>query len=484
MDKGKQIFGKLILVGFLAVTLFAPYGEVFAQQGEILEKAECFEFLEPFSAIAEVSPEIASGLAGAQMRFFVTAKNENSFPIVDGAIYVKIFQKQANTTNAQKNGHNLVDQFFAKEGLSLKPMEVRKMDFLWTIPARAPGGEYLIYTYFVSGGKKFELDGIIHSDVISSGRTYFDIKGQVKSAVMLDRNNIKINNTKVSPVEEKIFAQDESVVFSVPIINQTSEAQEVKVTYELYKWNNSLGSQRVEVKEETVSLKAKEAKNLTYEAKDATYPAYYLVVKSQWKSFSSIVNLRFLRDGVDALRLGLLGVGSFPIKDVEGNSVFACMQNVGLKTPVQGKLELSLWDNADKLIKKYEYSGDFTNYPMGLKTGFAVPKGFDNFKVKAVLYDTEGKQADEAVLNYRCNEIDPTLCTKKEESPASPDSPMNPQKLMLFGGIGGGVIIIAVVILIILKRRKSGPPTNGPSSPTPVDYGNTGDSTHVEVGQS
>lgn len=484
---GKQFFGKLILVGFVLGAVIAPYGSAFAQSGEVLTKAECFEFLKPFTVSTEISPELATGLAGAQMRFFVTAKNQNTFPIIDGAIYVKVFKKQTVAKSAQENGEDLVDQFFAKEGLNLKAMESRKMDFLWTVPARAPQGDYIIRTYFVSGGKKFDLDGVSYSDSVSSGRTSFKVQSSMKASVALDRNNVKLNNVKTSPLGEKTFKKDGAVVFSAPLSNPTAEAQEVKVTYELYKWSNLLSSQRIDTKEETIVLKAKETKTLTYEAKDASYPVYYLVVKAQWKSFSSIVNVRFLREGVDALRLNLVGIGGFPIKDVEGNSVFVCAQNVGTKSAVAGKLELSLWDKSDKSIKKYDYSGDFDNFSMGLRTGFAVPKGFENFRVKAVLYDAEGKQVDEAELKYNCSEIDPTLCKQEPVTPAT-KPPMDTKTLMLYGGIAGAIVIIAIVILIVLKRRKSGPPPmSGPSSPTPmepINYGNQGDSTHVEVGQT
>ena len=72
----KQVVGKLILVGFVVGAIIAPYGSVFAQQGEILEKAVCSELLPPFSVTAEISPEMDRALAGVQMRFFVTVKNE------------------------------------------------------------------------------------------------------------------------------------------------------------------------------------------------------------------------------------------------------------------------------------------------------------------------------------------------------------------------------------------------------------------------
>ena len=116
---GKQFLGKLIVVGFVLGVIIAPYGSAFAQQGEILEKAECFDLLKPFTVGTEISPELATGLAGAQMRFFVTAKNQNTFPIIDGAIYVKVFKKQAIAANSQANGDILLDQFFAKDGLNL-----------------------------------------------------------------------------------------------------------------------------------------------------------------------------------------------------------------------------------------------------------------------------------------------------------------------------------------------------------------------------
>lgn len=455
--KGEKLAKKLILVGVVFLAAGTMAGLVYAQgtpaQNESLTATSCSDLIKPFSINVEINPELTQTLAGSQMRFFATVTNSNEFPIINGEVYVKIFQKQTDVTKTSQNGNFLVDQFFAKENLNLKAKEAKKIDFLWTVPAWATGGDYLIYSYFV-GSKRFELAGLPYTDIISSGRAEFRVMSEIKKAIILDRNGVKINDKSYALFGLTSFTKDEPITVKVPLQNPTGEKQTVVINYELYSWNNLLSSQKIDSKQETIDLKAGETKVLTYQVADSKYPFYYFVAGTKWKDASSILDLGLSRVGIDSPRLGLSTVTNFPIKAGEKNTVFLCIQNVGTSDSIGGKVDVSLLDEQGSPIKQYSYIGEIKNELMALKTEFTADKNYNKFTIKTLVSDSQGKLVDSTEQKYSCQTIDPTSCTKEVDATTTPPqtSPSSGTK-MLYLLIGLGVVIVGVVVLIIFKRR-------------------------------
>ncbi len=492
-----KILKKLALVGMVVVSLLTFNQAVFAQQPEALTPFECSDLYKFGSVKVDINPETTATLAGAKARFFLKITNENDYPIVDGSVYVKIFEKQSSADNSQKNGGFLVDQFFAKEGLPLKAKESKSLDFLWTVPAWLPAGDYYAFTYFQSA-KKMNLQGLTFTDDIAGGRTDFVVKSQFKNSVGFDRNNVKLNDKNyifINPPAR--VSKDQEVTIKIPVQNPTSEKQSAVITYELYFWDGLTSSQKIETKQDTVELNPRETKYTSYVTNNNQYPVYYLVAKSKWKDVSSILDMRFVREGINRGRVNFQGVTKFPVRGGEANTIFACVHNTApddqsslyetttysngakgegdaiVESKINGKLELSLLDKDGEVVKKYAYTGSITGEIMGFKADLVPDKNYDNFRVKASLFDDQSKLMDEVVLKYNCGDIDQTKCsvTAATNGTESPTQQGGRKVNLVYAYIVAGLLVIIVIAVIVIKKRKSATgdyvdPNNFPGGPT------------------
>lgn len=480
-NRMKKVLTKISVAVFL-VSAFIPFlGH--AQQETPLTPTECFDYYKFGSVSVDINPALEQTVSGAQMRFYLTVTNQNDYPIVDGSIYVKIFQKQTDSKNAQMNGSFLVDQFFAKEGIALDAKEVKNFELLWNVPAWAPTGNYMAFSYFESA-KKFNLLGLTFTDDITGSRAAFDVKGDFKKSVGLDRNNVKVNSNKYSfalpPLQ---FSKDEPLTVQIPILNPTKEKQETSVTYDLYFWDGLASGQKLGTKNENVTLNPGETKTLSYQLTDNKYPVYYLVVKSKWHDFSSILDIRTVRQDISRPRINFVGTTAFPIRKGVASTIFACIHDTtptlfdaqdASSTPKAGavKLELSLLDNEKNLVQKYVYNGEVGSNIIGFKADLAPVNGYDNFGIKASLYDNQNKLLDEANLKYDCGEINKDKCLSKDQLPAATTTPpasSGPIK-PIYLYVVLGIIVIGIAVTIMIRTRKKLPmePPTGPPPTIPT----------------
>ncbi len=454
----KKIF--LVLLALVSMAVL-PIGTK-AQQPESLTPVDCFDFYKFGSVQINISPKITKSLSGTDMDFSIGVANENTYPIIDGSVYIKIFQKQKDLKLAQKNGDFLIDQFFAKEGMTLDARQATNFDFIWRVPAWAPTGDYLAVAYFQSA-KKFNLMGLTFTDDIKGNQVGFSITSDFKNSVAWDKNGVKINNKDylfAAPIPR--LGKDGKIKISAPLRNPTKQNQKAEISFDVYFWDGLLSSQRVETKKETVDLAPGETKTVTYEVIDNKYPAYFLVAKSKWNDFSSIINVRFAREGIDRPRINFPALTKFPLKKGETATIFSCIHDVGTAGVVSGKLEIKLLDEKGTIIKNSTYSGDITDGMMGFKTDFIAQNDLDVATIKASLFDAKNLLVDEVEMKYDCQEIDPAKCLNKGTEPVSSSSDSSSTKpffgdssYLIYGLIGIGAAIIIVIFILIRKRKRN-----------------------------
>jgi len=437
---------------FILMVGFVFGGASLANAEEALQPAECSEFYVFGNVEVDIRPQVDKVVSGSQARFYLTVTNKNNFPIVDGSVYIKIAQKQTDLEQAQSNGGFIIDQFLVKEGIALDANEVKEYDFLWSVPLWSPSGNYTAYTYFQSA-KKFDLLGLSFSDDVVGGGTSFSIESDLSKSVWLDKNNAELNGVEYNfAAPPPILGSEKPVTAKILLKNPTNAKQETTVTYRLYQWSGLLDSQKIDTEQETISLTAGQTKTLKYEVTNTEYPVYYLEVESKWNDFTSILDMRFARQGVSRPRLNFVGVNSFPFSGVDQNGVFACIHNASVEPITQGKLELVILDEAGSPLETFTYTGDI----LGNLTGFkgVINDELDNFSIKASLYDTNNKLVDTVQMAYKCDDINPEKCLSGEEGLPTPG--ILDGKYMIYILIGVGVVIIAGTILIILKKKSGG----------------------------
>src|ERR1019366_1202282 len=197
----------------------------------------CFDYYKFGSVVAYISPENETVGTGMLATFSGSIKNDNAYPIVDGAVYVKIFKKQEDAALTQENGGLLVDQFFAQKGIVVGANQSIPFSFQWKVPAYAYSGDYYAVTYFETQDK-FNLSGLSFTDDIFGNTADFKVAGNISNGVSLNRNTVAVNdNSYLFASFIPTFSATSSVVVSFDVVNDTNKEITVPVSYKLYSWD-------------------------------------------------------------------------------------------------------------------------------------------------------------------------------------------------------------------------------------------------------
>jgi hypothetical protein len=163
---------------------------------------------------------------------------------------------------------------------------------------------------------------------------------------------------------------------------------------------------------ETISLAPNESKSLRYVADPAksTGSATFLKVEAKYEDVKSILDIRFIRDGFDEVRLNYPGLTKYPVSAGEQNTLFSCFHATNKAVVSGGELNLTLTDSFGTVLDTYTYQGDITGDMMGVKHDFTPKTAASTYTLKADL-KKDGKTVETYEALYDCNDFDPALCS-------------------------------------------------------------------------
>lgn len=422
----------------------------------------CFDYYKFGSVQVDASPNLAVVSTGIPLNFSGTIKNDNDYPIVEGQVYAKIFFKDQKTDSlAHQNGYQVVDQFTVLDDISLNAKENKPISFDWQVPKYAQSGDYEIAFYFISA-KRYNLLGLSFTDDVTGNKASFSIKSDVSEVAYFDKNNVKLNDTLFRfAAFPPHFTNSEKVTAYTTLINPNNKETVVSVTWTLYAWDAILPQHRKNTKTELITLKPKEKKVLSYEAKPTDSSVTYLVVETKERDAKSILNIRFVRDGIDETRINFPSITKYPITKGEESTLFSCVHSTNLPIVKDNVLTLTLKDAKDKVIHTYKYSGDITGDMMGVKDTFIPKNTLSTFTLTAKL-ERKGELVDQVIMKYDCDKIDATKC---DVTSVGSVGQLNVRALNIKDNatnIGASVILLVILIAggIIIKRRKEGQVVN------------------------
>ena len=177
---------------------------------------------------------------------------------------------------------------------------------------------------------------------------------------------------------------------------------------------------------------------LSYTVTDTKHSVYLLEVTSKYKDTKSILNIRFVREGVSSPRINFPSITSYPLKAGESNTLFSCFHNAAEETVKDGKLIMSVKDDKGNIIHTSTYTGDITGVMMAAKSDFIPKKDYNNFWILAELY-SGNTLVDSVEVNYSCETLDPGSC-KKEIAPVNSADWLSKT----------GTTVVAVIVLLII----------------------------------
>ena len=437
---------KKSLIPFLQPSLVQP-----AVEANTPGAINCFDHYRFGSVQVDVSPTLGSTIPGTTLGFAGKLKNDNDYPIVAGQVYAKIFLKKAQSDDlTHQNGYSLVDQFVVESDLSLPAKGEQDLSFTWAVPTAAEAGDYQIAFYFNSA-ERYNLLGLSFTDDVTGNTADFTVAGSTDTTVTFDKNAVMLNDKEhrfaAFPLH---FTKDEPVKASVRLVNPKDEPVVAAVTWKLYAWDSLREETREDIYQEVIALKAKETKSLSYVAKPIDASVSYLVVEAKYQDTKSLLDIRFVRDGIDETRINFPSIETYPLKAGEEVKLFSCVHSTNQPVVKDNLLSLTLRDEEGTVIHTYQYQGDITGDMMGLMDTFTPEKTYANFTLTATL-ERGGKMIEEVVQKYDCRAIDASLCPKSDAVSMMENGRdwMKTIGIMLVVGL-----TMLGFVLIVLKSRK------------------------------
>lgn len=415
----------------------------------------CSEYYQMGSVVADIAPSVETTVSGGEYSFNGLITNTNPYPIVDGVLYVKILRKQDDATLAQQNGHHVVDQFVALEGISLNARSSQEVAFSWEVPAHALSGDYEMISYIVSA-ESFNYLGISFTDDIVGGVTEFTLIGEALESVVFDKNSVTVDGMPHSfAFYPTTVDKAKPIEVMALLTNQTDQEQVVPVIWKVYAWDAQRERNELDEAGETVRIPAHTTIRVTHTVTDNRNPSYLVVADARFRDVHSILNINFVREGMNKPRINAAGITSYPLIKGQENEFFSCLYNIGSADEIDGtRLTVSIKDSEENEIYFKEYVGSVSNAMMGISYPFTPPETLSSFTVETILYN-QSLPVDYALLTYDCNDINAAMC---DISVAEASSGSSAQPLLVILGLLGLVVVVVVIKKSAVKSKENPEP--------------------------
>lgn len=412
---------------------------------------DCFDYYTFGSIDVSLSSSIDSTVSGSPLYFDGKVHNNNPYPVVDVSVYAKVFgtdmQEEKSTIGPDVFGIILIE-----DGINLPADGAHPLSFSWDVPSNLPTGDYQLATFVTSGGA-FNMAGLLFREDIVANSVPFSIQGEYSAIPIFIKNQTMLNGEQYRFVSaDPILRRNEEATIVHSVKNPTNEKQQVSVNWTLYSWDSlqdGMISAVIHEQGDSAILEPGETTSFSYATIHSDYPVYYLVAELSYRDVTSIVSVRFIREGIQSPRLNFVGMDRFPLNQGEEATLFACAHGMGTADVLEDNtISLIITDWRGRELHSYTYEGDITGLVMGFADTFSPPYTVDRFTIKAELTH-EGKAVDRKELTYDCRNIDPSTCIPSSFMFDRTIDPIVAAGLIIFVFLGA----ILLIVLIQYKRR-------------------------------
>jgi hypothetical protein len=404
--------------------------------------AQCFDYYTFGSVQVFLTPSVKTAVSGSAITFSGTIVNENPYPIINGQVYVKVF----STTNPSGvNGYPVVDQFFAADNITIAANSSTSVSFTWKVPAYSESGDYEVSTFFMTE-KRFNLLGLPFTDDVTGNKVNFSIAGEMEGGVAFNKEAVRVNNQsyRFAAFPPRVTSNDPVIIEAV-VENTTTATVTIPVTFTLYNWAGERQENQLDTETTNVTLLAGEKKIVTYEASEAAGAVSYVRAHLSHYDMQSILNIRFVRDGKEDIRLNFPGITAYPLMAATSTTIFSCLHSTNVPFVDGAKLELLLTDTAGAVIHQYVYEGGVTGSMMAIKDAVTPDTTITEFDLIARLYQKD-ILVEEVTIPYRCALIDESLCEPPAVTKTGSDNSF--MRILLSLAVG-----VFVLLLYALYKR-------------------------------
>ena len=414
------------------------------------EGTNCFDYYKFNSVQVSVGLNASSYKENQIVEFSGSVENQNSYPVVDGNVLVRISKKNKDFKN---HGNLVVDEFYAtKSSITLNAGEKKDLKFDWSVPVGISAGEYQV-DYFFTVGKRFNLGGLPFSYEVSVGNSNFTINSENKGSVEFDPSQTKVNGKSYNQVGSSLVVEPNSkVVIEQVLVNSTDKDQDVSLTQELYYWDGLRKEDLRTSRKTNVKVSAGKSKKVSFEISEVKDSVSFVKMIAKQGNQKSITWVR-LASNINSPRINYPAITKFPLKKGQKAELFSCFHNTsGLNK--SGKFTLTLTDKSGKVITSETYTGMISPNMSAIAKEFKANKNLDYLKINAVLTDDKGQKVDEYSAVYDCKKIDGCSIGGGNSIINKIGHKEFTFPVIVLGGIGLSFLGVFLVFAVRSKKRK------------------------------
>ncbi len=452
-----------LLYSFVAIAflLSAVPSSLFAEEAspikteapaEVNGVLNCFDYYRFGSVQAVVTPSVVETVTGSSITFSGRLANANEYPIIDGTLYAKVFRND-ETTFAAGDGNPVVDQFVVQDNITLLANGTIDIAHEWRVPTNAKDGDYYIAYFFVANDR-YDLMGLSFTDNVVGNTASFSVANEegTDSPVELSKIATTLNGLNHNFTADSItFKAGEKIIVSTTITNSSNETKILPLQWNQYAWDAMSADNRRNTKTEIVTLAPQETKTVSYEVKPQRENVVYLSVISQDKDAKSILNIRYVQDGIEETRINFPGISKFPLAAGEDVTLFSCAHSINSPVVEGNTLTLELLDKNGTQIYSYSYEGAITSEMAGFGESFIPNTSYEYVTLNAKI-ERDGVVVEEVSVVYDC------AATSECDTPQAGDimavgSSTSLQQIILIM-VGLGSLIVIFIVIVVFFRRK------------------------------
>lgn len=449
-------FTVLVLVAIVPFAVKAQTSEALPPTEMLLSLSEegqvnCFDYYRFGSVQVDLSPTYGQTVPGAPLTFTGEIKNENSYPIVNGSVYVKIF-KTGEENFEHRNGYPLVAFFEAGKDIQLPASSSVPFSFDWQVPQSLSGGDYEAAFFFVTD-HRFNLLGLSFTDDVTGNKTPFHITTDSQDQVIFDKHAVTLNDSLYSfAAFPPHLDLDTPAVLSAPLINPANTPKTVTVIWQLYNWDGLRNDFLLDTQTEVVTIPAESTKIVSYTAIKQIGTVSYVIGTVTDGDATSIINPRFVRDNIEETRLNFPSVLRFPLMQGEKNMLFSCVHSTGLPVVYGNTLTMTLTDTeTGEVINEYTYEGDVTGAMMGVADIFIPRDNYGKVTLTTSL-KRNGQLIDTVTQVYDCATLGTAACPTKKSNTATTNTSSSTTNLLL---VAVAILLIVIAAFFWYRQRQS-----------------------------
>ena len=415
------------------------------------ELESCFKYYTFGSVDAQISGRMSRVSQGTDFGISGTLTNHNPYPIVDAAVWVKVFKKRPDPTAKNVNGPDVVDMIKVVDHITLRAGESRPFSFVWNVPPDAQPGDYRMVS-FVDGSQQFSLLGLTFTDDIVGDSFDFSIVGHDFGTVRFGKESVHINGQPFyfAAFPPQVDASTTDVTVTANIANTATEPTAAQVSWKLYYWDSTIPAHLLTNETKQYIIGAKSSGAVSFTITDTTHTVYYLVGElTEHSGSKSVIGVRFVRSGVSMPRLAFVGVNSYPV--ATSSTAFTCIHSTNNTEVENATLTLSVltkgFFGTTTVISK-TYRGAIPGDMLAFALPFATK--LSSFSIAAELYQN-GKLVESKIVPYRCEDLQDVCPTSGNAFILNFNSITITYWLV---GVAFMILIALIAGLYILRKKK------------------------------